>query len=1162
MRSFKARIEPALESDPGYPLARDTHADIVDRLRDLSVEADLDAARIYMQNHNWSRAAELLTELRDKAGTQTEGLINLLLDACRILDDTGIAPAPAIDTALEQLFENEAAAAARTLLNDAPHDNERALQWQIAERISSHIPEVLLLRPNLYRLNNALRQIAIEGYSVEEVRAIMGEIERTLDTLSSSSLDLPALRDTYRSVVEQLNALNPLLQTFSIQHQFPNAQLPLSSLERSLNAAMALADSMHVIGKQATSSPRDALNALDMSRSIDPTAPVWDDLEEFLNQLYDRLQACQTYVPAADGSDLEGWLETTDNRLTPFTKRLFDDMLSRMVNGIERALEAWRSYQQQILQGNREAVLEALTEASEAVGTISPALSTWFGQLRSVVDGANYIERHALPGGLGRALADGWRDFDRGQLAEAERLAQRALEIARNDDAQHAAKRLLTLSRISREWTERNGINSQERTRSTLNTANDLFTDTEQAMLSNFESQMPSLDTYLKAMNRGIVAAFERRSSPGLRVLYVYYVLQGAMAIHDDHLDEGQQWRDAAIKTLPERGARHIVARTLDEYLTRRRDLDDAKAIFQQINGKQVLPELESMRRQLENNAQARLLASGIQSLRDLEVALREWTDADFRAAGLRLDEAVKGLSEVEQAAGLNLDGYRAWLMDLMQAAADLLVQAREMRQTIEKRPDAPEKTVPRVLNNQVRVTETLLGAEYAATMRQWRDTYQQFVNVLQSDERRSKRLERLNELFRAMFIDRHPPYPLYQHWYNRLEAQSEFAAPPTDEPAPRIQTDIQPYTFSEASETGNASPADTSDTQPPQPPADSDDAQSGSGRGRDSTGSSGFQRIFLSVLALVILGGVVVIALGVLNSDSSALPDTVALTETAVIVAAARTDNPPTGVPTVVMATTAAPVPATDTLVPATATETPLPTDTDTPASETPDSTSSPTATVTETPVPPTLTPLPEGGVVGQQDMLQVLRQADELPFNPDIFLPLEDGGFRLGTGDDTPGDVLQIRPPLPLLDSAFGNDPARRIRRVESTLTLRTYNPAVIGNDDGGVFFGLMLESVNDGNNIGVQVRYISDDVLELYRVENNDTRFLRQLAVNTGSVVRLRLDRDLVTGDVTLFYNDGALGEPVEFIDANAPVLPVIFAKDGGVVIGINSWRVTLR
>jgi hypothetical protein len=193
---------------------------------------------------------------------------------------------------------------------------------------------------------------------------------------------------------------------------------------------------------------------------------------------------------------------------------------------------------------------------------------------------------------------------------------------------------------------------------------------------------------------------------------------------------------------------------------------------------------------------------------------------------------------------------------------------------------------------------------------------------------------------------------------------------------------------------------------------------------------------------------------------------------------------------------------------------------------------------------------------------MLTLLNQADDLPFNPEIFLPLEGGGFRLGTGDETPGDVLRIRPPLPLLNENFGNEPARRIRRIESTLTLRTYNPAVIDDSEDGVFFGLLLESVNDGNNVGVQVRYITDTVIELYRVDNNETRFLRQVAVNTGSVVRLRIDRDIVTGDVILFYNDSQLDESIEFLDANAPVLPVIFARDGGVVIGINDWRITLR
>ena len=37
------------------------------------------------------------------------------------------------------------------------------------------------------------------------------------------------------------------------------------------------------------------------------------------------------------------------------------------------------------------------------------------------------------------------------------------------------------------------------------------------------------------------------------------------------------------------------------------------------------------------------------------------------------------------------------------------------------------------------------------------------------------------------MFIDRHPAYPLYRHWYNLVEQSPEFPAPPTSEPTPRI---------------------------------------------------------------------------------------------------------------------------------------------------------------------------------------------------------------------------------------------------------------------------------------------------------------------------------------------------------------------------------------
>src|SRR5690606_12391417 len=103
------------------------------------------------------------------------------------------------------------------------------------------------------------------------------------------------LRDGYRSVVDGLTALGTLLETVNNRHNLPDRKLPISSLERSMNAAMALADNMHVIGRQATASPRDALHALDSSRAIDPTSAAWDTVGRMLDGLYELLGSYQTY---------------------------------------------------------------------------------------------------------------------------------------------------------------------------------------------------------------------------------------------------------------------------------------------------------------------------------------------------------------------------------------------------------------------------------------------------------------------------------------------------------------------------------------------------------------------------------------------------------------------------------------------------------------------------------------------------------------------------------------------------------------------------------------------------------------------------------------------------------------------------------------------------
>src|SRR5690606_24656566 len=150
--------------------------------------------------------------------------------------------------------------------------------------------------------------------------------------------------DRFREVVDRLTALQAPLTTMMVKNSLTDAQLPLSALDRATNAAMALADNMHVVGRQAVTSPTDAREALQTSRTIDPTNPAWDPLEDLLGGLYRRLQSYQTFTPAPDGADVDQWLRETQAELLPYEHTIFDDTLSSMIAGLDAAQQAWQTF--------------------------------------------------------------------------------------------------------------------------------------------------------------------------------------------------------------------------------------------------------------------------------------------------------------------------------------------------------------------------------------------------------------------------------------------------------------------------------------------------------------------------------------------------------------------------------------------------------------------------------------------------------------------------------------------------------------------------------------------------------------------------------------------------------------------------------------------------
>lgn len=1191
LRDLLNVLQPAIDMDPGYPAARAARTEIESRLKDLQISADLDAARIYLESYNWRGAADILSDLKPHARGDMQRLVRLLFDwAILLLEDESGAVSSAVMDALELVFEGEWEGAAHLLLRSNPTDAALyRIHLRLAERITSHLPDVQLLHPNLFRLAEALSSLdGTDGVHLTEQRELLDEIQQMLadNSADPAPVSLITLRDTYRGVVDRLAALTTLME--AVNMGWGERRLPLSALERARNAAMSLADNMHVIGKQAAADPREALAALDNSRAIDPTHQAWDAIQEMLNNLYRLLQSYQTYVPMADASDLAGWLRRSQEQLTPFSERLFDEMLLGMINGLKIAAEQWSHYDERTLSGNRVGTLKLLTSAAEAVGTVSPTLSGWFNQLRALINGADYIERHALSGGLGRALADGWQAFDKGNLADAERLSAQASQIANTDLQKFVVKRFKTLTEISRAWVERNGYLDKERTARALQAITALYTQEETQVQDRFNQQMPSQETFLKAMSKGLIEVYALHSTAALRILFADFALQGTLDAHEANFEDSAFWEQAALRTLEPYAERHVIVQTLRGFVQRRKDLIAFEQAFNPLGGVAFIAELETARKSYEQHPQAKLIGEAVHALREIENMLPDWSNAEFKTAGMKLENALKALNESEKLASIDLSGFKAWVSKLQSVAAELHTQKHDLLDEIERRPDAPTPTLAARHRHLVDATAQHIGEPYTVTVKMWKDTYEAFAAVMGDEtRRRSAKLASFNELFRAMFIDRHPAYPLYRHWFDLTERAPEFPAPPTQEPQPRLAED-------EVSLAADGQPeVDLSNSRYLDPPAE---------RVRN-------RRLRLPVLILVAVallaavgfgfsqffgGGntpsialtisptptenITATAVAQIQATASAIADatleaqgvvlTAAPTETLASLATLNAESAATQTMIAVLQTVA---PTESDLMP---TLTPAPTETVTPSiTPTPTQTATPTATFTPsmTPTPThTATPAaPAPNFVGDFSLLNVFaRLPQENPtaiFWDEEYLIREGEGWRLGVGFDTPNDTYILQPPADFFGAYVGETASRRLVSAEVTLALATFNPSLLGGE--GVYFGALLVPAASDTPLetgsGVHIDVVQPGVLNIGVRATDDIDVLSQRSVG-AVIVRLRLERR-ADGAIQTYLNGeplSVIAAPVGAAEPNAPLLPLVYVKDGGVILNVTEWRVTLR
>ena len=1132
-------LAPALAVDPGYPQARELQQTIETRLLDIAIAADLDAIRIYMENGNWRRSAELLSELRPRAGGETTRLVRLLDDMARLLLDVRHEDIPAlVEDSIALLFDGQVAEAAQELITRHANERDYELQHLLAERISAHYADVQLLQPNLLRVRLTLADLAGAGLPVSEPQVVLDEAMAILKNINTTPRMAPgALHERYIQVSESLDALQTLLDSAGGGQQLPGSEGLRSALQRALQASRSLAEQLRIVGSQAANSPREATSALADCQAIDPVNGAWALLQRHLDMLYELLGACQTWVPLADGSGVDSWLRDTRSDLGPFLEYFFDETLTDMAAGLEIAARAWDGYAMATIQGNRASALDALTQASGSVNTLSPTLSAWFSQLRSVVAGARYVERHALFGGLGRALADGWQTWDRGQLAEAARLAQRAREIARNNQQRFAANRLLQLSDTSRSWVERNGVTNAEATQTALAAVEQLFTTEELTLRDDFAQQMPGKDTFLKAMNRGLVEVYDRNSTAAVRVLFFNYLLLGALDAHEDALEDATFWHEAALRALGDDGAQHVAARALEGFISRRQDLLDAASLLNEVNGPQALPGLTKLAETLEASPQARLLAPAALSLAELQAALRDWSDGEFRPAGIKLENAMNAIDDAEQSAAITLTGYRTWLISLQSGAAGLHTRLRRMNKVIEERPETPDNALLEAHRWLVSHTEALLGKDQSKTLRQWQEIYERFLAThIDPDLRRSARLARFNELFRAMFIDRHPAWPLYRHWFELTEQQPEFPTAAGESPvvaAPVARTPRRQC---------SAGPVNLPALDQPLVPFAGEDEfpelpESEPVPRRISRRATVIALVFVSLLILAL---VFVYVPGRDRNLNLVSPTEIPTTAPRDADEAPATDASPA----------AAIVPASATALPASATAQPSPT-----------ATLTPTIVLTATPLPTaTLPPL---GLQGRQNLLALLGDLGEdadLPWSAQVFAPAAVGNaWRLGLESGGDGGRIDVGLTPELLELAYGNEAATRIRRMEVTLVLSDYDPLLLQEE--AVWFGAALQAAADPEAAaGVQLRLVRPGVINLSQRSGTGLRTLGQRTVN-AVVARLRLERNMDDGTLRVFFNDEALGEPIPLAPGQA-LLPTLYVRSGDVVVSVTSWQLTLQ
>jgi hypothetical protein len=1147
LAELRAWLQEARRADTGYPPARELEAEVERRLSKLQLQADLDAVRIYLESGNFARATDLLDDLLARSTEELHPTLRFLQDACELLGRYAPPLQPeGFRQALDALLRDDPQAAARALLTTPdPRDAARQAQLLLAERLCAHLPIVVLLRPHLARLELLLSSAP----QLTRLRQIIARFEET------PAEGIQNLLRHYQRIADALLALEEDL------HGMESAR---ETAQRARQTAEALLDLIEVAAQNALSDPSRAGNALWHAQAIDPTSAAFAPLNALLNAFHADLETLRAYTPASDGSDIADFLSSAAQRLLPYAAEVTDPRFQALLRDLETASVAWSRVADSVALGGKRPAVEQCKTAASAIRSLSPKTAYWFEEHARRLEESPRVEFLSPNVPFGRALAEGWESWDRGRTADALHSGKRAADYALTEAEKLAARRLISLSEALDTWLERDGATSTPQTEAALRRVGALFLPEEETLRQTFAAQMPTMQTYLKAMSKGVVEPLRDSSAAAVRVLFFDYVLRGILALQREQFDDANLWKEAAAKALST-ARNHPAFQTLETAILRRQlVLEAVRALNNLTNVSAIAEARQAVRAPLA----ATQLESADQAIRALEDALRRWHDGDFRAARSQLDLALERVIGAEIALNKPLDGFKNWLQALADAAEYLAQQRRLIEEEALAPAETPKPEIAEAHQKLVDITRRDLGEPYTAQLRQWRDTYLAVCELYTDPElSKDEKLRLFEGHFASLFIDRQPALPILRYWRTRV------AQMPDPEPElPRYQASAGMYEPSDAPDLAvlDAAPALRRAAPRPEPlnvPASADVPPIERRAERPARRET---------LSLVLIGafGVTAIIAGLLllfGGNSADLPPTPSAT--------------PVGLsaPVSQLATQAQP-----TVLPPTLTLTFTPTVTLTPS-----------LTATPESVVPTPTPLPTGELLSPATLLAALSPspiptlsagASPEPTNPAIALPTlppdarsgeydvlaallaldesrrtwdaawfsyQEGAWIVGNPLRTSGRAPLIRFGPELLTPLFGAEAARYVRRMEVELELVSYEPRLLPT--GQVIFGAGFESLQ-GQRAAVEARLIQEQIANFGINLNGNFLQKTQLPANP-LILRAAIARG---ADRTLsLYLDGQLlGQSNAAYPSDMPISLYLYTASGGMIVKVNALRVWLQ